>query len=77
LSSAAGASLILDLTEVPYVDSAALGVLVQTYVSRQKKHQRLALVGLSHRVSSVIKLSVLEPLFQTYAAIAEAEAALK
>jgi anti-anti-sigma factor len=77
LAAAAGTSLILDLSEVPYVDSAALGVLVHAYVSCQKNQQKLALVGLTHRVGSVIKLSALEPLFQTYATVAEAEAALK
>jgi len=76
LMAAAGTALIVDLSEVPYIDSAALGTLVHAYVNCQKNQRRLALVGLTHRVRNVIKLSALEPLFQTYANVAEAEEAL-
>lgn len=77
VQAATGSSLIIDLSEVPYIDSAALGSLVHTYVSCQKNQRRLALVGLTHRVSNVIKLSALDALFQTYATLPEAEDALK
>ncbi len=77
LNAATGTSLIIDLSEVPYIDSAALGTLVRTFISCQKSQKQMALVGLTHRVSSVIKLSALEPLFQSYPTLAEAEEALK
>ncbi len=69
-------ALIIDLTEVPYIDSAAIGVLVQTYVSCQKAGRQLALVGLSHRVTAVLKISSVDILFRTFVTLAEAEEAL-
>jgi anti-sigma B factor antagonist len=75
--AATGSALIIDLSEVPYIDSSAVGTLVHTYVSCQKNQRRLALVGLTHRVSNVIRLSALDALFQTYPTLPEAEDALK
>ena len=69
-------SLIIDLTEVSYVDSAALGAFVQAYVSCAKSGRRLALVGPNHRVRTVFHLTSLDILFPTYATLSEAEAAL-
>jgi anti-anti-sigma factor len=68
--------LIIDLTDVPSIDSMALGTLVQAYVSCHKSGRKLALVGLSHRVRNVLQLSGIAPLFETYASVAEAEQAL-
>jgi anti-anti-sigma factor len=68
--------LILDLTEVPMVDSMAVGALVRAFVSCQKSGRKLALVGLNHRVHNVLHLTGIAPLFDTYATIAAAEAGL-
>jgi anti-anti-sigma factor len=68
--------LILDLTEVPMVDSMAVGALVRAFVSCHKTGRKLALVGLNHRVHNVLHLTGIAPLFDTYATIAEAEAGL-
>jgi anti-sigma B factor antagonist len=75
-ASATDPSLIIDLTEVPYVDSSALGAFVQAYVSCAKSGRRLALVGPNHRVRTVFHLTSLDLLFPTYATLPEAEAAL-
>ncbi len=74
--SIAAPSLILDLSEVPYIDSAAIGALVRTYVSFQKAGRRLALVGLSHRVKAVLQITGIDPLFDTYLTLSEAEVGL-
>ena len=68
--------LILDLTEVPMVDSMAVGALVRAFVSCHKAGRKLALVGLNHRVHNVLHLTGIAPLFDTYASIGEAEAGL-
>jgi anti-sigma B factor antagonist len=75
-ASATDPSLIIDLTEVSYVDSSALGAFVQAYVSCAKSGRRLALVGPNHRVRTVFRLTSLDILFPTYATLPEAEAAL-
>ncbi len=74
--SATGASLITDLSPVPYIGSAALGVLVQAYVSCQKAGRRLALVGLSRRVKALLQITTLDLLFTTHTTLGEAEQSL-
>jgi anti-sigma B factor antagonist len=68
--------LILDLTEVPMVDSMAVGALVRAFVSCHKTGRKLALVGLNHRVHNVLHLTGIAPLFDAYASVSEAEAGL-
>lgn len=65
--------LILDLSEVPYVDSAGLGSILGAYVSRQRGGRKLALVGVSDRVRSVFQLTRVEQFFRFYASVPAAE----
>ncbi|MGA8870719.1 MAG: STAS domain-containing protein [Candidatus Acidiferrales bacterium] len=76
VNAAAARGLIIDLTEVPSVDSMAVGALVRVYVSCTKGGRRLAFVGLNHRVRNVLQIVGVDPLFDTYATIPEAESAL-
>jgi len=48
-------SLILDFTNVPYVDSAGIGALVGAYVTHQKDGRKLYLVGVSQRVQDALR----------------------
>jgi anti-anti-sigma factor len=68
--------LIIDLSEVPSVDSVAVGALVRIFVSCQKSGRKLAFVGLNHRVRNVLRITGVDPLFDTYATAAQAEAGL-
>jgi anti-anti-sigma factor len=68
--------LILDLTDVPMLDSMAVGALVRAFVSCHKTGRELALVGLNHRVHNVLHLTGIAPLFDTYDSVSEAEAGL-
>jgi len=72
----ASPSLIVDLSEVPWLDSMAIGALVRVYASCSKAGRRLALVGLNHRVANVLRLTGVDALFDTYSSIPEAESAL-
>jgi anti-sigma B factor antagonist len=65
-------SLILDFSDVPYLDSSALGALVGAYVSRQKAGKRVILAGLSDRVSKMLKITSLESLFLTFPTLEDA-----
>jgi anti-sigma B factor antagonist len=58
------AELILDMTDVPYIDSAAMGVLVGAYVSRQKTGGQLLLVGVTPRVRAVLQVTQVERFFK-------------
>ncbi len=52
-------SLIVDLSKVPYVDSAGIGSLVGAHVSRQGGG-RLTLVGVSPRVREALQVTRVE-----------------
>jgi anti-sigma B factor antagonist len=69
-------ALMLELSGVPYVDSAAIGVLVGAYVSRQKNGRVLALVAVTDRVRTTLNVTQVEKLFQFYSSVTEAQSAL-
>jgi|SRR6516225_835962 len=75
-TAAAPLGLIIDLREVPSVDSMAIGALVRAYVACNKAGRKLALVGLNHRVANVLRLTGVDSLFATYSDVAEAESVL-
>jgi anti-sigma B factor antagonist len=56
-------TMILDLTDVPYVDSAGLGSLVSAYVSHHKAGRRVVLSGVNKRVLKLFEITKIEPLF--------------
>jgi anti-sigma B factor antagonist len=68
-------SLILDLTGVPYIDSAGIGALVGAYVAHQKEGHSLALVGVTARVRDALKVTRVEQFFRFYDSVEAAEKA--
>lgn len=68
--------MILDLSEVPYIDSIGLGSLVSTYVSMQKSGRWIALVGVNDRVSKLFEITRVHNLFLTFSNVWEAIDAL-
>ena len=71
--SSASRLLILDLTDVPYVDSAGIGALVGAQVSHQKDGRSLALVGVCDRVHNALKITHVETFFRLFDSLAAAE----
>lgn len=67
--------LILDLTHVPYIDSAGIGALVGAYVNHQKDGRSLALVGVTKRVRDAMQVTRVEQFFQFYDTEAAAQLA--
>jgi len=68
-------SLIIDFTNVPYVDSAGIGALVGAYVTRQHGGRSLALVGVSARVHNALAVTRVEQFFRFFDSIDAAEEA--
>ena len=66
-------SLIIDLTGVPYVDSAGIGALVGAFVSSQNRERSLALVGVNERVRNSLRMAWVEQLFRFFDSVSEAE----
>jgi anti-sigma B factor antagonist len=69
-------TMILDFTEVPYMDSSGLGSLVSAYTSFQKAGRRVALTGVNHRVMRVFEITQVERIFLMFPTISDALEAL-
>jgi len=67
--------LLLDLSDMPYIDSAGIGCLVGAQISRDGSGRKLVLVGTPDRVRTALQVTKVEQLF-TYAASAEQAVAL-
>jgi anti-sigma B factor antagonist len=67
--------LILDLSGVPYIDSAGIGALVGAYVSHQKEGRALALVGVNDRIHNALKVTQVESFFRFFDSVDAAEGA--
>lgn len=59
--------LIFDLAAVPYADSAAIGSIVNAYVSRQNSGRKMAVVAQERvrKVMQITKVATLFPIFET------------
>jgi anti-sigma B factor antagonist len=68
--------LILDLTAVPYADSAAIGSIVNAYVSRRNSNRMMA-VAAGDRVRTTMQVTKVDQLFPLCSSREEALAALK
>ncbi len=69
-------TVILDLTDVPYIDSSGLGSLVSAQVSRQKAGRRVVLSGVNDRVMKLLEITKVESLFLVFDSVDDALAAL-
>ena len=69
-------ALIVDLTGVGYIDSAALGCRIGIHLSREKSGQKYALVGVNERARSLFTMCGVDKFFVIYPNVADAEAAL-
>lgn len=64
--------LILDLTQVPFVDSAGIGALVGAYLNHDEG-RRLALAGVTERVRNAMRVAHIEQFFQFYETVKAAQ----
>ena len=69
-------SVIVDLSEVPYIDSSGLGSLVSAYITRQKAGRSVALSGVNERVFRLFEITKTESLFLMFETLDDAVAAL-
>ena len=69
-------TMILDLSDVPYIDSVGLGSLVAVYVSHQKTGRCLVLTGMKPRVCNIMEITKVKDFFVTFSTTWEAVEAL-
>ena len=58
--------IILNLADVPYVDSAGLGEIVRTYTTVSKNGGSLKLLNLTKRITDLLSITKLLTVFETY-----------
>jgi anti-anti-sigma factor len=63
---------IVDLTEVPYIDSTALGMMVKHYVGCHKKGIRWIAAGANARILELLKLTKMDSVLPTCATVEDA-----
>jgi len=68
--------LIIDMSGVPSMDSAGLGVMIVAYVRIKKASRKLSFAGMNEHVKAVIDTSRLSQILQIYATVRDAETAL-
>jgi len=65
--------LIIDMSNVPYIDSMGIGCLVNGYVSHQNAKRKLSLAAVVDRVQMAMRVTHVDSLFPMYSNVAEAE----
>jgi anti-sigma B factor antagonist len=64
--------ILLNLADVPYVDSAGLGEIVRTYTTVSRQGGQLKLVNLTKRITDLLSITKLLTVFETFDSEAEA-----
>jgi len=68
--------LVIDFTNVPYIDSAGIGALVGAYVTHQKDGSTLMLIGVTQRIHDSLKVAHVEQFFHFYDSLDAVEQAI-
>lgn len=66
LSHEGNSHAIIDLSQVRYLNSAGIGVLVAAYNDYQRRHGKLKLSGLSEKTENVFVITKLTQVFEIY-----------
>ena len=64
--------IVLNLAEVPYVDSAGLGEIVGTYTTVSRQGGSLKLLNLTKRITDLLAITKLLTVFETFDAESDA-----
>lgn len=64
---------LIDLSDVPYMDSAALGSVLGFHASCHREGKQYGLVGVSDRIRTLLKVAGVDGLLTTYATLEEGE----
>jgi anti-sigma B factor antagonist len=58
--------ILLNLENVPYIDSAGLGEVVRTYTTVSRQGGQLKLVNLTKRITDLLSITKLLTVFETF-----------
>lgn len=68
--------IIVDLSDVPFMDSAALGAIMYMHASASRRKIRYAITGANERLRTMFQVGGVDEILTNYLSIADAEAAL-
>ncbi len=66
-------SMILDLAEVPYMDSAGLGVILSAWAHTQRTGHKFGLANVGDRVRTLLEITKTSDVLPSYGTVEEAE----
>jgi anti-anti-sigma factor len=66
--------LIIDVADMPYIDSAGIGCLVGAHISREHSGRRLIIVGANDRLLTSLKVTKVDQLFTFAPTVEQARA---
>jgi len=66
--------LILEVSDMPYIDSAGIGCLVGAHISREGSGRKLVIVGANDRLLTSLKVTKVEQLFWFAPSVEQARA---
>lgn len=64
--------IVLNLADVPYIDSAGLGEIVRTYTTVSRQGGSLKLLSLTKRITDLLAITKLLTVFETFETESEA-----
>ena len=67
--------IILDLSQVPYMDSAGMGAVVNAHVSCVNSGRRFVLAAIQDRIKTLMKVTRVEDVLKIFPTVQEAQAA--
>jgi anti-sigma B factor antagonist len=68
--------LVVDMTAVPFVDSAGLGAMVGAVVNLQKAGRKIAFAAMNVQVEALVDMTHLNPVLRNFATVEDAESAV-
>jgi anti-sigma B factor antagonist len=68
--------VVLDLSGVPYMDSAGLGCLISVFTSCQRDNRGFGIVGVADRIRTLFQVTHVDGLLPCFASTEAADAAI-
>ena len=67
------ADTVIDVTDVPYIDSAGLGTILSHWSHTQRHGKKFAMTGISQRISVLLEVSRVNTVLPTFQTAEEAD----
>ena len=67
--------LIIDMVDVPYMDSAGLGLLTNYFVAAQDDGRQLLLASVNERIMALLEMTRVDQILKMYPSVQAAESA--